>query len=358
MLLLFFSTVILLAALTTGRNVIFLIFSMLVSYVFVSSILGTISLYRLRVERLVPQHIFSGKPFLVETKVTNNKKFFSSFSLVVSNILDRRELPGRYILKLPAQSCVSVAHKYLIEKRGKCAFRGIKVTTTYPLDLLFKGYTVVLPEPIIVYPRIVRLNPNFLNAMVSEIENQVNRPGMGTDLYGFRKYQDGEDSRFINWRLSAKTQNLLVTKFCQEENLRVCVLFDNTMEMTDQHSAERFESAVTFVASLCSFFVETGFKVKLVTRNEAIPYGEGNKQLYRILTHLALIQPATPDDATVNVYSAEHPEQGIPLLVHCGKQFAPSANLSGNGVASDVPQQASVGRAAAWVFDTTRMEGI
>ncbi len=318
--LLFFSAIMVFAGLTTGRNVIYLLFSLMVSFIFVSSILATISLYRLKAERILPQHIFSGKPFLVETRVTNEKNFFPSLSLVVSNVLNHRELRGRYVLKLPAKSSVSVAHKCLAERRGRYTFQGMRITTTYPFDLFLKGYLVMDAETIVVYPRIVKLNPNFLNAMVSEIENQVNRPGLGTDLYGFRKYRDGDDSRFISWKLSAKTRDLLVTKYCQEENLKVCVVFDNLMSRTDEESGEKFESAVTFVASLCSFFVEAGFKVKLVSRNEVIGYGEGNKQLYKILRHLALIEPATPGEATVDVYSRDHLESGVGLLVYCEKE--------------------------------------
>jgi uncharacterized protein (DUF58 family) len=326
--LLFFSAVILFAALTTGRNVIFLIFSLLASFVFISSVLATVSLYRLRVERIVPQHIFSGKPFLVETRVTNEKEFFPSYSLLVCNILNRKELQGRYVLKLPAKSSVSVAHKYLIDRRGQYDFHGIKITTTYPLDLFLKGYVVTDSETIIVYPRIVRLNPYLLNTLVSEIENQMNRPGLGTDLYGFRKYQHGDDSRFINWKLSAKTRQLIYTKYCQEQNLNVCVVFDNLMERIDEVSRERFESAVTFVASLCSFFLEAGYKVKLVTRNETIAYGEGNKQLYRILRHLALIEPAMRQDVSVDIHARDHLESGIGLLIYCDGEPANRRDFS------------------------------
>jgi uncharacterized protein (DUF58 family) len=337
--LLFFSAVILVAAMTTGRNVIYLLFSLLVSFIFVTSILATISLYRLRVQRIVPRHIFSGKPFLVETRLANEKELFPSFSLFISDVLNQRELQGRYVLKLPAKSAVSLSHKYLIERRGRYTFRGIKVSTTYPLDLFLKGFLVMAPETIVVYPRIVKLNPNFLNSMVSEIESHINRAGLGTDLYGFRKYQNGDDSRFINWKLSAKTRNLVVTKYCQEQNLRVCVVFDNLMPRTDQRSEERFESAVTFVASLCSFFLETAFKVKLVSRDEVIPYGEGNKHLYRILRHLALIEPAVAREDASDVYSRDHLESGVGLLVTCDREPANHGSFSR-------------------VFDAARMEGI
>ena len=327
--LLFFSAVILFAAMTTGRNVVYLFFSLMVSFMLLSSILATISLFRLRLSRLVPQHIFAGKPFLVETGVANDKRFFTSFSLRVSDLLNQKELKGRYILKLPPQSSVSLVHKYLIERRGKYTFHGIKVATTYPLELFRKGYLLLAPETILVYPRIMRLNPHFLQDMVSEVENQVNRAGLGTDLYGFRKYQNGDDSRFINWKLSAKTSELLVTKYCLEQNLKVCVVFDNLLHRIDPASREKFESAVTLAASLCSFLIDRGYKVKLVSRNGEIPYGEGSKQLYEILRRLALIEPATdPRPLTPDPYSPTILESGVGVLIYCEGKPSKLGNFS------------------------------
>ena len=336
---LLFSAVILFAALTTGRNVVYLLLSFVVSFMLVSAFLATINLYRLRIERILPQHIFSGRPFLVETKVANNKRFFPSFSLKVGNVLNGNDLMGRYVLKLPAQSSMSVHHKYLIDRRGRYTFDGPKVSTTYPPELFLKGYQIKDRETILVYPRLVRLHPHFLNDMASDIENQVNRSGLGTDLYGFRKYQDGDDSRFINWRLSAKTNDLLVTKYCHEENLRICLVFDNLMHRTDEASREKFESAVTFAASLCAYFIERGFKLKFVSRDWELPYGEGNKQLYPILEHLALIEPTTGEDATVDLYASTVLESGVGLLVYCD---------------ATPPKSGDFARA----FDGAKMEGI
>jgi uncharacterized protein (DUF58 family) len=315
---LLFSAVILFAAMTTGRNAVYLLFSFVISFMIVAAILATINLYRLRIERSLPQYVFAGKPFPVETRVTNRKKTFPSLSLKISYALNQKELKGPYVLKLPARSSVSITPEYLIERRGSYTFHGVKVSTTFPPELFLKGCVLMEPETIIVYPRIVRLPPQFLNDMASEVENQINRAGLGSDLYGFRKYQDGDDSRFINWRLSAKTQQLLVNKYCHEENLKVCVVFDNLVARIDESSKEKFELAVTFAASLCAHFIERGFKVKLVSRSQQLPYGEGNEHLYDMLKHLALIEPTTGEYATVNPYASDAMGSGTGLLLYHG----------------------------------------
>jgi hypothetical protein len=58
-----------------------------------------------------------------------------------------------------------------------------------------------------------------------------------------------------------------------------------------------------------------------------IPFGEGNKQLYRILTHLALIESAAPPKSSVDVYSKDHVEGAVGLLVTCNGNHGNRGNF-------------------------------
>ncbi len=324
---LLFAIVIGAAAVIKGINLIYLVFSMMICFMFFSSILAIISLHNLSIARVVPMHIFAGKPFPVEIVITNKKRFYPSFSLVINDILEREDLKNRYLIKVPAQTSISTTYQHCIQKRGEYTFQGLKISTNYPLDFFSRGFIVLNPEKIVVYPKIVRLNPNFLADMIIEIEKVLDREGMGSEVYGFRKYQHGDDSRFINWKLSAKTSQLIVTKFSQDQNLNVCIVFDNTMNEITDESLEQFESTVTFTASVSSFFVEKGFKVKLVTHSGEIPFGEGNKQLLKMLTHLALIQPISADKATKDIYSRNVLESALGILISYEKSTRSTSNF-------------------------------
>jgi len=108
----------------------------------------------------------------------------------------------------------------------------------------------------------------------------------------------------------------------------VCVVFDNLLHRIDESSREKFESAVTLAASLCSFFIDRGYKVKLVSGDKGIPYGEGDEQLYEILEHLALIEPKTGEEASTDFYSPGIMESGIGLLVYCEEKPRDIGNFS------------------------------
>jgi uncharacterized protein (DUF58 family) len=321
-----------------GLNLIYLIASLMISLMFISSLLPLIGLHNLSFERQVPASIFANKPFPVELLLTNGKKSFCSYSMAINDILENQDLPQSYIIKIPPNTTISAAYEHTIPRRGVYAFDGTKVMTLYPLDFFSRGFVRRKEEKIIVYPKIVKLNPNFLADLMTEIEVRLNRPGIGTEVYGFRKYEPGDDTRNINWKITAKSSEVTVTKFSQEQNLHIAIVFDNGLHSTIPDGEktlagrpavelEWFESAVTFVASISSFFIEKGYKVKLVTQSGETGFGEGTKQLYQVLRHLAVIQPIPEPEITKDLYHPSHLEQKLGILITCEKKDKPMGHF-------------------------------
>ena len=321
-----------------GLNLIYLIAAFMISFMFVSSFLPLIGLYNLSIDRLLPSNIFAQKPFPVEILLANRKKRFASYSIVVFDMFEGRELPRRYVIKIPPQTAISASYEHIIQHRGIYTFHGSKITTSYPFDFFIRGFTQRKEEKTVVYPKIVKLNPNFLADLMSEIQLHLNRPGAGTEVYGFRIYDPGDDIRNINWKITAKTSEVTVTKFSQEQNLHIAIVFDNSIsidlpaqENHDKekpfHELEWFESAVTFVASILSFFIEKGYKVKLVTQSGETSFGEGAKHLFQALHQLAVIQPVRESDITKGIYHPSHLEQKLGILVTCEKKQIPAGHF-------------------------------
>ncbi|MBN1919088.1 MAG: DUF58 domain-containing protein [Verrucomicrobia bacterium] len=302
-------------AFAKGINLIFLVLATMIWFAALSSIVSIASVNGLTVERVLPTHIFAGKAFAVELVLTNHKRVVPAISILVHDTLDGRRLEPRYVIKVPRRSTVSTTYPHVIERRGEFEFGEIVISTSFPLGFFMRGFAVGKPEKVIAYPRIVKLNPNFLAEVLSDIEMQLNKPGMGTEIFGFRRYVHGDDRRLINWKLSARTDGMIVTQFSQDQNLEVTIVFDNAPTGPGAANDERFEEMVTFAASLGSFFVEKGFKVQLVTRAGTVPFGEGNKQLLKMLTHLALIEPVEPSQESEDLYSPKQLGNSIGILI-------------------------------------------
>jgi uncharacterized protein (DUF58 family) len=302
-------------AFAKGINLIFLVFATMICFALLSSIIAVVSMKQLTLTRVLPTHVFAGNPFPVELILSNRKRWLPAISVVVHDTLGRETLQPKYIVKVPPRASVSTTYQHVIEHRGEFEFRELVTSTSFPLGFFRRGFAVLKRESVIVYPKIVQLNPNFLANILSDIETHLNKPGMGTEIFGFRRYVHGDDRRFINWKLSAKTDGLVVTQFSQDQNLEVTIVFDNALVPRAPAALDRFEEMVTFAASLGSFFVEKGFKVQMLTRSGTIPFGEGNKQLVEMLTHLALIEPVEPSAETDEIYDPRMLANSIGILI-------------------------------------------
>src|SRR3712207_6499889 len=71
------------AAWNTGNNLLFLVFSLLLSTIFVAWAAARTSLRDMVVKARFPDHIFAGEPAPVIVTLRNAKRFFPSFSVLV-----------------------------------------------------------------------------------------------------------------------------------------------------------------------------------------------------------------------------------------------------------------------------------
>src|SRR6185503_6614475 len=92
------------AAWNTGNNLLFMIFSLLASSLFVGGIAARASLRDLIVSARFPDHIFAGEAAPVIVTLRNAKRVFPSFSILVeargpndARVTDRRNRGPRFI---------------------------------------------------------------------------------------------------------------------------------------------------------------------------------------------------------------------------------------------------------------------
>ena len=78
------------AALNTGNNLLYMVLAMMLSLIVVSGILSEQSVKKIALSRALPRTIHAEAPFWVELRVTNLKKFFPSFSLMIEDVADGR----------------------------------------------------------------------------------------------------------------------------------------------------------------------------------------------------------------------------------------------------------------------------
>jgi uncharacterized protein (DUF58 family) len=305
------------AAWNTGNNLLFLVFSVMTSTLFVAWTAARSALRDLVVSARFPDHIFAGDPAPIIVTLHNTKRLLPSFSVVVEARSRLEEAGGRrrllrrrareqkrvlaYFMYVPRRAKVEQRVEQTFERRGRVTVTGFEISTRFPLGLFrLRRRLRARDVEIVVYPKPERVGDelHLLPADAGRLESP--RHGAGYDLHSLREYQPRDDVRRIDWKATARARRLIVREFNAEDERRVHVALDTFVETRAGRSdkagqtaeaVERFESAVERAASLVAHFIEERAEVRLTAGDEESRYGIGREHLYDCLRRLALVAP-------------------------------------------------------------------
>jgi uncharacterized protein (DUF58 family) len=299
--------VVALAAWNTGNNLLFLVFSIMLSTLFVSWLSARITLRELTVSARFPDHIFAGEPAEVLVTIKNEKRVLPSFSILVEArgpSEDRKTLKryGPRFLKRTLGYFTYVPHHAAAEqtieqkfpRRGHVLVTGFELSTRFPFGF-FRHHRRLKTKDvdIIVYPKPQPIADELHLLPMFTGQNTSLRRGFGHDLLMLRDYQQRDDLRHIDWKATARSQRLTVREFSAEDERRIRIMLDTrlTHDIDRENFRIRFENGVVQAASLVKHFIDERAEVSLVLGNERVPFGSGREQLYACLRRLALAKP-------------------------------------------------------------------
>lgn len=115
--------------------------------------------------------------------------------------------------------------------------------------------------------------------------------GFSVEFSEYRPYARGDDTRFIDWKVMARSDRAFIKKFEDETNLRAHLLLDRSRSMTyGSGGYSKADYAATFAATLAYFLMGQHDAVGLTTFDrridEHIPARNRPGQLRRILLQL------------------------------------------------------------------------
>jgi uncharacterized protein (DUF58 family) len=310
------------AAWNTGNNLLFLVFSLLCSTLFVGWIHAGTSLRDLTVSARFPDHIFAAEAAPVIVTLRNTKRLLPSFSILVEargpvNEVDpkkrRRHLKRllAYFSYVPHKAAAEQRVEQLFPTRGHVLIDGFELSTRFPFGFFRRRRRlrarnvdiIVYPKPEVISDKL-HLLPMYAGRMPSM------RRGAGHDLFSMRDYQTQDDLRHIDWKATARSRRLTVREFASEDERRITIVLDTSLTRgAGSELPERFERGVVQTASLIKHFIDERAEVRLVLGDDVGPFGSGTEQLYRCLRRLALVIPSDregPELANVSWNAVEH----------------------------------------------------
>ena len=292
------------AAWNTGNNLLFLVFSLLLSTLFVGWIAARSSLRDLTVSARFPDHIFAAEAAPVIVTLRNTKRVLPSFSILVEargpdhdseqKSKRRRRYRKRllaYFSYVPHSAAAEQRVEQLFPARGHVLIDGFELSTRFPFGFFRRRRRLRARNvDIIVYPKpeVISDELHLLPMYAGRIPSY--RRGAGHDLFSMRDYQPQDDLRHIDWKATARSRRLTVREFTSEDERRITIVLDTRLQPTPHGDlSERFERGVVQAASLIKHFIDERAEVRLVLGGDVGPFGSGIEHLYRCLRRLALV---------------------------------------------------------------------
>ncbi|RSD20629.1 DUF58 domain-containing protein [Mesobacillus subterraneus] len=260
--------------------------------------LALYSLKEVKAERVyTKQEYNAGEKFKASIVLERNIAFPLFYAIAEeqagNTLAGNRDLQQAKTMVFPGFSRV-FSFDYSIENlpRGEHILSGIKLKTGDPLGLIEKEKVLPAESRILVYPAFQEMiyRPvahHFDQGMTASKERVQRDTSMAI---GVREYQPGDRFSWINWKATARRNDIMTKEFEQRQSHDVTVLMDCSPD-------PRFEVVVSFTASVVRAILRKGAQVGLLTSSserKAFPVRGGEGQQQQLLYHLAKIQDDSP----------------------------------------------------------------
>ena len=166
----------------------------------------------------VALHIDSQYPFPLELHVIDE----------VPHVFQRRDIDFSHQLQ-PHGSC-RITYHLRPTRRGVYGFGRIRVFASTILGLVQRRFTCGRPIDVKVYPSYLMLNRYELLAMSNNLTElgikRIRRAGNNTEFEQIKDYVQGDEYRAINWKASARRNQLMVNVYQDERSQQIFNLID------------------------------------------------------------------------------------------------------------------------------------
>jgi uncharacterized protein (DUF58 family) len=298
--------ILVLAAVNTGNNLLFLILACSLAGMLISGVLSPTVLAGVSLKFDLPEHIFAEQPVLAELELRNEKIFWPSLSLCVVGDSGKDGKGENRILTRPVffpylarGSAATQKVELRFARRGVYRQDSFGIRTRFPFGFFEKTRRVTSDISITVYPRVEPTDQFYevLPLLSGEIASSFR--GRGHELHSLRNYLPTDSARFVDWKVSAKSGQLMVREFAREDERRLMLVLDPfvgpsraaTGSPSAAEYAERFERAVSLAACIAWHFYELQSVLQFRTHAFSTPLAPAGEIIYDALRELAVVQP-------------------------------------------------------------------
>lgn len=184
-----------------------------------------------------------------------------------------------------------------------------------PLGLLRRQVRWTEPVELFVHPRTVQLDETA-PGLIRDLEGITTRDLTNSDIafHALRDYVAGDDRRYIHWKSSARTGQLMVRQF--EQTRRSVLALGLSTSPDDYGDPDELETAISVLGSLGLQAIRDEMDVVVRTSRRSLPAMNGK----RLLDGLSGVATSPRHDRLIGLAAEigrEHPGASV-VMLHAG----------------------------------------
>lgn len=274
--LLFLSIWVLLAALITVNNFLFIVFTMMIGLMGVSHVLAKRNIRAVALSRRFPRELYAQTPFPISYQLHATKSPWGAFSLTFREPVPLEAKDEVTTRAVPPGEPVIQTAVFTLPRRGDYEIGPGTLLSAFPFGFATYSRPYGQPQTVLVFPRIESLQDEIPYWVGVAGGGSDRKDPLGTTPYLFRHYAEGDPYKLIDWKKSAGTGRL-ITRVLAEPSATDIVI---------RLPADAKEDAISKAASLIVHFSSQGRPVTLL--GPGVRIGPGHHQDFAMTCLAAL----------------------------------------------------------------------
>ncbi|MEC7947610.1 MAG: DUF58 domain-containing protein [Myxococcota bacterium] len=270
-----------LAALNTGNNLLYMVLGSLLGALVLNNVLAEWNLRGVRVARRLPDEAWAGRSASGTIQVHNVRRFGAAWSLLVREVdPDGNDLAIARALRVAPGAQIDVPARWTFPERGAVRLDVLVVESTFPFGLMRRWRELPMPASLLVFPH---AHPGLARRRMSgsgRARSHQRQVGPSGDFRGLRPYMPGDPLRDLHWPTTARTGQPMVVERNRE-------MSDAVMVEVKEHRGAEWERSLSRAAGQVVHHTGAGHAVGLRLGSLALPPRTGDPWRRHLLEQLA-----------------------------------------------------------------------
>ncbi len=287
-------------AVNSGNNLLYLVFSTLLSALIFSGLFSVANLRHVGISLDAADDVYAGRPARFIVRIHNGGSFPLFFATIILRVGG-----DRFLLNVPFVGSHIAAELPLtltVPVRGRVAGLWAEITSTFPFGIVQMRSQVPVTGELVVYPSV---HPVLVHQQDERGDHRLERARAGGDgdFFSLREYREGDDARRIDWKVSARRGEPYVVE--REARYQQETLFYLDTARDAWPDAEAFELGVSKIASGLTSTFTSGGAVALALPGSFVD-GRDRGAWQKAMELLALVETVDGRPHAVPAHSVTH----------------------------------------------------